>query len=80
MLARRRVFAQIGLFEPQFRSGEFISWYLRCRSQGVSEAMLPDRVLRRRLHDRNHGTVRRDTRVDYARVLRAHLQRRQSPT
>ncbi len=80
MLARRFAFDLAGNFDPQFRVGEFVDWYSRAASAGVTFATIPDVVLRRRLHDSNLGlrATGAGERVDYVRAVRANLQRRRA--
>jgi glycosyltransferase involved in cell wall biosynthesis len=75
-LTRRDTFERVGKFNQQWRSGEFMDWYLRAIELGLTSHMLPDVVLHRRLHETNHGITARDTRGDYHRILKASLDRR----
>jgi len=77
-LFRREALARVGPFREDLVTGNFIDWMARARDRGLREAMLPDIVLRRRLHAANYGRVRRDARRDYARVLKAVLDRRRA--
>ncbi|MGH9548835.1 MAG: glycosyltransferase family 2 protein [Terriglobales bacterium] len=76
MLARREVFDQVGLFETGLAVGEFVDWYSRALTQSIKTEMLPDVVLRRRLHDNNMGLSQKSSFGNYATILRAHLQRK----
>lgn len=80
MLAWRAVFDRVGLFDPQFRVGEFVDWHARARQCGIQFGAIPDVVLRRRLHDSNMGRKANTEgeRVDYVRVLRAALERKRA--
>lgn len=79
MVARRAVFDQVGLFEVDLRVAEFVSWLLRARDRGLRHVLLPDVVLRRRLHASNVGRAREDDRrLDYVRALRSSLARRRA--
>jgi glycosyltransferase involved in cell wall biosynthesis len=78
MLVRRPSFDRVGRFSPRLATGEFVDWYARADELGLRSCMLPDTVLRRRLHRTNHGVVRRDARPDYLRVIKASLDRRRA--
>jgi glycosyltransferase involved in cell wall biosynthesis len=78
VLVRRSEFVRVGGFSPQLTSGEFMDWCLRAEDLGVRSLTVSDVVLRRRLHRRNHGIVRRDARQDYVRVVKAALDRRRA--
>jgi glycosyltransferase involved in cell wall biosynthesis len=76
MLIKRESFSRVGLFSTQWRRGIFNDWYLRATELGLRTYMLPDLLMRRRLHRSNHGIVNRDKSVDYVRILKASLDRR----
>ena len=77
MLIRMAAFDRVGPFK-QWRLGEFIEWYARAVDLGLALLMLPEVVLMRRVHDTNVGVQRRDERSEYARVLKAVLDRRRT--
>ena len=76
MLIRREAFMRVGMFETDWHLGEFVAWYLKAIENNLHSKMLPDVVLRRRLHDRNQGVNKRDFQTDYVRILKASLDRR----
>ena len=53
MLVRAAVFRQIGGFDPGLRAGEDTEWFCRVMMGGIRYTVLPDVLVRRRLHDRN---------------------------
>jgi len=76
MVVRRSSYERVGPFETDWRVGEFVDWYARAQEQGLQSFVMPDIVLRRRLHKSNMGVRLRDARGDYARILKASLDRR----
>lgn len=76
MLIRRAAFLRVGLFETDWSVGEFVAWYLRALEKNLTSVMLPEVVLRRRLHAHNQGRHKRDFQTDYVRILKASLDRR----
>ena len=76
MLIRRESFFRVGLFSTEFRVGEFMDWYARATEAGLVFQQSPDVVLRRRIHTTNMGISQRHARGDYARVVKAALDRR----
>jgi len=78
MVVRRDTFRRVGPFATDVKVGEFIDWYARATDLGLTAMALPEVVLRRRLHDSNTGIRERDSRLDYARVLRSALARRRA--
>ena len=79
LLIRSAAFHRVGPFDPRWQIGNFIDWYLRAQEAGLRSAMLPEVLLRRRLHADNMGTRERATRHAYARILKHALDRRRSP-
>ncbi len=83
LLIRRETFLYVGLFNPAFQCGEFIDWSFRARDKGLKELLLPDVLLKRRIHSSNMGILKRNTQTenthaDYIRVLKASLDRRRN--
>jgi glycosyltransferase involved in cell wall biosynthesis len=77
MLIRRAAFERIGPF-ADFRLGEFVEWYARAVDDGLATLLLPDVLLRRRIHDTNTGVRLRDEREEYTRMLKSVLDRRRA--
>lgn len=76
MLLRRRTFQRVGAFNTEYRIGEFVDWYARAKELELTSVVLPDIVLWRRLHDDNLSLRSADARGDFARILKASLDRR----
>ena len=76
MLIVRDAFLRVGLFDETVAVGEFIDWYARAQEAGIEVVTIDHLVLSRRIHGTNTGILRRDQKVDYARVLRRALERR----
>jgi glycosyltransferase involved in cell wall biosynthesis len=76
LLARREAFACVGTFATDCRVGEFVDWCARARERGLTERMLPETVLLRRIHTTNQGIRARDAQTDYVRIAKAALDRR----
>ena len=72
----RSAFDRVGPFSTTYVTAECLDWFLRAEEVGIRSEMLPEVVLRRRVHDDNLGIRRRDARIDYVRVLKAALDRR----
>ena len=76
LLFRRSAAERVGPFPTDVRVGEFLDWILRARELGLRESLLPDVVLRRREHSSNITGRERAPFGDFARVLKAGLDRR----
>jgi glycosyltransferase involved in cell wall biosynthesis len=78
MLIRSASFARIGPFAEDRRIGEFLDWYARAMEAGLVSGILPEVVLRRRIHEDNLMRSREADTSEYARILKAALDRRRS--
>lgn len=78
LLIRRQSFSRAGAFNEQFQLGDFIEWYLRAAELGLKSLMLPEVVMRRRIHAGNMGIRQSRHRTDYLRILKASLDRRRT--
>ncbi len=78
MLVRREAFFRVGEFKSEWKLGEFIDWYARATELELRSLCLPDLLLWRRIHTTNTGVLQRHSRTDYAKVLKAALDRRRA--
>jgi glycosyltransferase involved in cell wall biosynthesis len=69
MLARRSVFARVGLFDPTLRVSEDTEWMLRARAAGVVIARIDRALIRRRLHGANLSYRTEEMRAAVHRIL-----------
>lgn len=76
MLARRELFARVGLFSTEWSVGEFVDWWARAKENNVKDLMLDTVLARRRIHSENQGVVKQSSRQDYAKIIAAAIQRR----
>jgi glycosyltransferase involved in cell wall biosynthesis len=78
LLIRTAAFHRVGPFDARWQIGNFIDWYLRAQEAGLRDTMLPEVLLRRRLHVDNMGIRERNSRRAYAHILKHALDRRRS--
>jgi glycosyltransferase involved in cell wall biosynthesis len=76
MLIKRDSFFRIGPFDTRWKMGDFIDWYGRALDEGLKSIMLSEVVMRRRIHANNKGIQERKLRPEFARILKASLDRR----
>jgi hypothetical protein len=76
MLIKRDSFFRVGLFETRWQVGDFIDWYSKAIERGLKSFMIPEVVMKRRIHGNNMGIRERKHQVDYVRILKASLDRR----
>jgi glycosyltransferase involved in cell wall biosynthesis len=77
-LIRMSSFHRVGWLRTDLRVGEFIDWLARAREIGLKTAVARETVLLRRIHETNTGIRERQSRADYAKVVRAALERRRA--
>jgi glycosyltransferase involved in cell wall biosynthesis len=75
-LARREVWERVGPWPVGIELSDGLHWFLRARSLGLRELMLPSIVMRRRVHGQNHSLLSRHERAEYARVLKGSIDAR----
>jgi glycosyltransferase involved in cell wall biosynthesis len=78
MLVRREALLRVGGFDPQYRTGEFLDWYKRAQEAQLQMQLIDGVVMERRMHGQNHVIQQRKAASDYARVLKAALDRKRS--
>lgn len=76
MLVRREAFSRVGLFNTEYKIGDFVEWYARAEEAGIKSLMLPEVVARRRIHGANIGIKEKATQHDYLKIIKAALDRR----
>jgi hypothetical protein len=82
MLIKRQSFLDVGFFDTKWVLGDFIDWYKRATEKGLKMQMLPDILMKRRVHADNKSYRERHAKADYVRILKASLdrQRKQKPS
>jgi len=78
LLVRARSFHRTGPFATDLVVGEWVDWYARAQEHGLRHAVVPQLVVRRRLHGANQGIAERAHRGQYLHVLKAALDRRRT--
>jgi glycosyltransferase involved in cell wall biosynthesis len=78
MIIKRDAFLRVGKFQGGLKVGEFIDWYARAVELQIRSLVLPYLFLWRRIHDSNQGIRERQSVSDYARVLKASLDRKRA--
>ncbi len=76
LVARRRVFDAVGLYDPRTPPGESADWFARARDAGVPMAILPQVLLEKRIHDHNQSHDVDRVRHAVLTALRASVDRK----
>lgn len=75
-LFRRECFDRVGFFNVEQRIGIFMEWYMRGREKNLREALIPHKVLRRRIHKNNMSANTQGSQLEYLKIIKAALERR----
>lgn len=75
-LIHRSVFDRAGLFATNWKVGVDLDWFLRVKDAGIPVHILPEVVLRRRIHATNTGIVNSNFASQRLEILKAALDRR----
>ncbi|MGZ3644753.1 MAG: glycosyltransferase [Ktedonobacteraceae bacterium] len=75
MLIKKESFYRVGLFDISLTIGEFIDWYKRAIESHLKILVLPDVVLKRRIHNDNLTLREKHAMKDYVRIMKAALDR-----
>ena len=76
ILVQREVFNRIGLYNPDWRTGELMDWWSRAQESGIVKAEINQIMVSRRIHDNNLGRHAARERSDYFGIIKAALDRR----
>ena len=75
MLVRREVFSQVGDFDPGYSVADDLDWVTRAKDLGVPITILPDVLMRRRVHEANLSHDVQTRKADWFRLFKASIDR-----
>ena len=78
LLISKKDFLSVGDFQSKWKVAEFIDWYDRAKYVGLSEFLLPDMLMFRRIHSGNIDRLHRPDAKQYVAVLKEALDRRRN--
>jgi glycosyltransferase involved in cell wall biosynthesis len=78
LVARRTLFRQVGLFNPQFSTAEDVDWFARANDLGVTKGVIEEVLLYKRLHDQNLSAYAQDNIHNLLVALHRSIQRKQT--
>ncbi len=76
MLIKRDAFNRVGLFETQLEIGEFVSWFMRAKELELSIKVIPELVMRRRIHGANTVIQKHQSVNNFTHIIKRSLDRR----
>jgi len=79
LTVRREAFHRAGFFETRWKTAGFLHWCMTCDMQGLTYKMLPEVVLRRRIHGENSGIVDKALLPkEYAEVISLFIKKKKT--
>ena len=77
MLVRREIMDRIGILDESYLTGEDAEWFLRAEDAGVVMEVLPEVLLRRRLHpDNMTRRLQSEVQKNLVRLAKLNIERR----
>ncbi len=76
MTASRQAFLRVGEFSQAHILAESFDWFVRAQEKRMKQLLLDEVLVIRRIHQANKGIEHRHARGEYARVLKAAIDRR----
>lgn len=78
LVAWRKTFAQVGLFDPAFTMAPDSDWFFRAKDLGAQGVMVPELLLRRRMHAHNASGQTERSAIELRRVALASIRRQRA--
>jgi glycosyltransferase involved in cell wall biosynthesis len=78
LMARQAAFDVVGHFDPSFRVSEDTDWFARARDAGVAMALLPEVLVRKRVHGDNASLNTANINQLLLRALRGSVARKRT--
>jgi glycosyltransferase involved in cell wall biosynthesis len=76
LMVRPRVFERVGGFDPAFTAGEDTDWFARVRDAGLPMAVIPQTLVRKRVHATNFSINAPALNAHLLRALRGSIGRK----
>jgi glycosyltransferase involved in cell wall biosynthesis len=76
LVVRPRAFAKIGGFDPRFTAGEDTDWFARAKDSGLPTSLIPEVLVRKRVHGSNYSINAGDLNRHLLRALRQSIARK----
>jgi glycosyltransferase involved in cell wall biosynthesis len=80
MLIRHATFREMGPLDASLAHSDSVEWVLRAESAGVKRELMPETLVRRRVHDGNWSQRRfEDSHDEFLAIVKARLDERKQP-
>ncbi len=80
LMARKSVFQTVGYFDAKFAVAEDTDWFARVKDAGVPYGILPDVLVRKRVHDKNSSIHHQNINKLLLRAMRSSIERKKYQT
>lgn len=79
LLARRKIFDAIGVFDTTLKHGDDTDWFLRAEEHGAQIELLPEVLVYRRLHENNRSREwAARSQAEYLMLIKKLVERRRA--
>lgn len=78
LVARRALFDALGPFDTRFATGEDTDWFARAIDAGAAHAVIPEVLVRKRVHGSNASLNDAQTNANLLTALRRSVERKRS--
>ena len=78
LVVKREILDRIGLFDTQYPISSDADWFARARDAAVLMKILPQTLLRRRIHSGNQSRHSKQIQGELTQLLRASIQRKRN--
>jgi glycosyltransferase involved in cell wall biosynthesis len=79
LVARKSLFAAVGLFRTDLKIADDVDWFARCKDQHIQMAVLPQVLLHKRVHDTNLSSNAMANNRELLTLLRDSIRRQSVP-
>ncbi|MDJ0581300.1 glycosyltransferase family A protein [Crocosphaera sp.] len=79
LLIKKQAFFKVGEFDVNTVVGEFMDWYKRAMDLKIQIVMLPDTIMKRRIHKTNKGIKQRQQAIsEYLMIVRKSIAQKRN--
>lgn len=79
LVARKALFARVGMFRTDIKIADDVDWFVRCKDQQIPMAVMPQVLLHKRVHGTNHSSNVIQNDRELLTLLRDSIRRQKNP-
>jgi len=76
LVARKDIFERVGYFDTSYHLADDLDWFFRSKEAGITMAIVPEILLKRRLHSSNLSYNMKKVSSEFARALKLSIERK----